>query len=279
MNDAFRDALAARAAGEEFPGAAEVETLLASSAEAREDLAGLEAAVGVLRGAVPAPSDARRGRVLAAVERSGGGWSSRRWALAAALLLSAGVAIVGGLSRRSARAPLGDPADRPVAADPGASRLRLADLLADLAPMRPAGPLLGPGDVRPSDNSRMGGGEGGGSAERSWLAPVARQAGMRGVRPTMLPGNLALARAAVLRAAPGGPPADVFWQRYTGDAGEMVLIQAPRESAAWLSSVPLPAGWIRLVGERHGAAVLLASPSADEAALRKVLETLALLPE
>ncbi|MBI2919576.1 MAG: hypothetical protein HYY18_00660 [Planctomycetes bacterium] len=278
MNDSLRDALAARAAGEGLPGAADLDRALSESKEARAELAGLEAALAVLRAAVPAPSEERRRRVFQAAQGSGRRWIVRRSALAAAVLLTAGVAVFGGLRLLSRTSPVVRPGDRETLAGPRSSRLTLADVLADLRPEKPSGPPLGPGDVRPAGPSRLGGG-GRGTAESAWLAPVARQAGLRGIRPAMLPGPLSLARAAVLRAAPGGPPADVLWQRYAGDAGEMILLQAPRESAAWLETVPLPPGWTRLVAECHGFAVLLASPSADEPALRKVHENLVLLPE
>lgn len=278
-DDRFLDAIAARAAGEDLPGvdAAQLALHLRESAEARGDLATLEQVVAHLRGATAPAAAARQERVATALAPTGRRRRPATWMAAAALLVAL-VAARSWLVRAPVATTLAnrqpDPT-RPAARDPGRmpppgnrvdpkDRTPLESVLVELARGSSGDPLAGPEDLARADID--------GDAEATRLGPVTAQLSFRSRTPVLRLPGVALARATVLRAAPGGPPADALWLHYTGRGGSLAIAQLPAAEASrrWLDALRLPTGWRRFVVEHDGVLALVASPSCDDGALSQI---------
>ncbi len=274
-DDLFRDAIAARAGGEDLPGVdvAQLSRHLRESREAQLDLAALEHAVAHLRSATAPATAARQERVAAALVATSRRRPGATW-MAAATLVVALVAARSWLVRTPVATPLAnrqpDPT-RPASRDPGGmpppghrvDRTPLETALAELARGDRGAPLARPQDLARADDP---------AAEAKRLGAIAAQLAFRSRRPVLRLPDANLARATVLRAAPGGPPADTLWLHYVGRGGSLAIAQLPAAEASrrWLDTLRLPTGWRRSVVEHDGVLALVASPSCDDDALSQI---------
>lgn len=201
----FADDLTARAGGEDRTDAdaAALDRALADSADARAELARMQAACAFLRGATPLPSAERRARALAPAprpERPARRFRGIGWAAAAALLLAAGA-----LWR---------------AHEPAVDRIPPPG---DRVPGVPGNATLGQQVPRDPDEV---------------LRAAAKFAPFTAYRLPMAPAGLNFAKAVWQSAKTGTAPVDSLRIEYTGIGGEVVLVEtvAVPAARAWLES-------------------------------------------
>ncbi len=246
--------LAARAAGEDLPGAEALDRHLADCAACRAELASWTALSGRLGADLPAPDPSRRARLRAATRSH---LLPRLAAVAAGLLLALGI-----LLTRSGRAP----------APPEDWRLAFLDARAEAS-----GVMLAPG-LNPLHRQEMPqappGGPGGKPAGAAWSAPE----GMEALSlfqtqfprplwiPEALPPGMALASAQVARPGPGRKAAVIV---FAGGGRRLLLFQ---EASA--ATAPLSVGPGRRTASflRDGLAVTVAAEGFDESTWRQLSE-------
>lgn len=287
--DFLKDAIAARASGEDLPGLEVAELEAELSGGGASELAELEALCGAMRAATPAPSAARRERAVATRPVA----SRRRlapWLAAAVILLAAGVAAtiaVSKLRNPPVPTPVSREIPKPVPKGPknpldgiepsgrvAKMSQQVRDLMTELKAPPPNRALAGEGDIVRPDV--LPGGSGTGTPESSWLGPVAAQAGFEPLAAATRLNETSLSRAAVIRREKDGPPVDALWLRYTGDGGEFVAVEIPASDAArtWARELAFPMRWRRTTIEKNGLLCLVASPSCNGAALTKLAAAL-----
>jgi len=217
----LRDAIAARAAGEDLPGIdpGALEARLAADPALRAELEGLRGLCEALRGSpVPAArpaGEARRHRPVPAPRLP----SMRRKVIGSrwwiAIAGAAALVLIAVLSRWMTRE--GEPPAPPLVAEgPPPAVTEALDALRDPFP-----------PPRRTEGFRAGGGEGGGPAETSYLGPVLGQAGFEVRLPGEgdLPEGFELREARVRRAAVAGQDlVRIVWE---GPTGRLVLVAAP----------------------------------------------------
>ncbi|MGE0431622.1 MAG: hypothetical protein AB7K09_00995 [Planctomycetota bacterium] len=301
MTDQERDRIAARAAGEDFPGVPsdDVDALLQGD-DARDELNELAAVLGVLReaSAVP-PSARRRERVMQAVRptrptRRVAAWWQRPAVVAAAMVLVAAtvviVLLVPPVPPARIPQPIGgtdnsnpphydDNDNRPLPTPPTPTPPTpvLVSLLAPLT-MQPTadGPLLRARDFTPMDGASDGG-DGtalaDGGPDETLQDLLRRTLPFRIHLPSVLPKSCRLAQCRLLKAGEPGIAADTLWLVWSTPAGPIVLLQTA-EPAGWPPHDPLPANWHRADTRHNGTALRVITPAIQVEALAQFLHSL-----
>ena len=244
----LRDAIAARAAGEDLPGIdpAALDARLAADPALRADLDGLARLCEVLRGA-PVPGahpreESRRHRPLPirkarrfVLRRRARRFSWRLAIPAAAAALIAASLIYYFWTREGRELPappvvevatppvekVAVPPEKKVVTPPVAEVVVPPAVIEALDALRE--PL--PGKKEPGGLLVGGGPGGGGPAETSLLEPVLAQVGFPVGLPRDLPEDVELREARIRRAAVAGQ--DIVWLVWEGPSARLVLIAAP----------------------------------------------------
>jgi hypothetical protein len=234
----LKDAIAARAAGEDLPGIdpAALDARLAADPELRADLDNLARLCEVLRGA-PVPNatpreEGQRHRPLS-IRKARRAFPRRparrfpwRLAIPAAAAALVAVALIAYATRKG-----GEPPEPPVAkvAEPPSAKVTAPPAVEVAVPHAVIEALDAlreplPGKKEPGD-LLVGGGPGGGPAETSLLEPVLAQVGFPVTLPRDLPEDVELREARIRRAAVAGQ--DIVWLVWEGPSARLVLIVGP----------------------------------------------------